>query len=358
MPRVRGLSQRLPAISRLAAGFPVAGVALAVLLGGCAHPFDRRPQAGTPSDATLPSDPWSPRALAMFEGRSGRVLSWADLFEGVAWADVVIVGETHDNLRAHELQRAIVEDAATAFPNVALSLEMLETNEQPIVDAYLAGEIDQATFEERTGSRDWGAKDSWKDFYQPAIDEVKATGGRVIAANAPREYVRKARAEGYAALEALPADERMLFAVPRTMTSGRYRERFDEVMSGDPAVVDALYRSQQTWDATMARSIADALDSGSGKVIHLVGSFHSDWDGGLVDQLRRLKPFARVLTVTVVPEESRVLVERDRDRADAVVYAAKPEAAKEREAEASPSSDASPEAPAEPGEPVSPAGPS
>lgn len=369
MPRVRGISQRLPAISRLAAGFPGAGIALAVLLGGCAHPFDRRPQAGTPSDATLPADPWSPRALAMFEGRSGRVLTWADLFEGVAWADVVIVGETHDNLRAHELQRAIVEDAATAFPNVALSLEMLETNEQPIVDAYLAGEIDQATFEERTGSRDWGAKDSWKDFYQPAIDEVKATGGRVIAANAPREYVRKARAEGYAALGALPPDERSLFAIPATMTAGPYRKRFAEVMSSaDAETVEALYRSQQTWDATMARSIAKALDSGSDKVIHLVGSFHSDWDGGLVDQFRHLKPFARVLTVTVVPEESRVLVERDRDRADAVVYAAKPatpatreapeapEAPEAMESEESPASDAAPEPPAEPGEPVSPAG--
>lgn len=349
MPRVRGFSHRLPAISRRAVGFAVA----ATLLGGCSHPFDRRPQAGSASDAVLPADPWSPRALAMFEGRSGRVLTWADLFEGVAWADVIIVGETHDNLRAHELQRAIVEDAVTSFPNVALSLEMLETDEQPIVDAYLAGSIDQATFEERTGSRDWAAKDSWKEFYQPAIDEVKGTGGRVIAANAPRRYVRLARTDGYAAIAALPPAERALVATPSTMTGGAYRARFEEFMSGDPETVASLYRSQQTWDATMARSIANALDAGSDKVIHLVGSFHSDWDGGLVDQLRRRKPFARILTVTVVPEEARILVERDRDRADAVVYAAKPAPPVTPEAEVPPESPADA---AEPAEPVSPAG--
>lgn len=327
-------------------------LAAAIPLAGCAHPFDRRPQAGSPSDAVLPAEPWPPRDLAMFEGRSGRVLTWADLFEGVAWADVVIIGETHDNLRAHELQRAIVEDAANSFPKVALSLEMLETDEQPIVDAYLAGEIDQAAFEERTGSRDWGAKDRWKDFYQPAIDEVKAVGGRVVAANAPRRYVRMARTEGFAALAALPPAEQALVAVPKTLTPGRYRERFDEFMSGDPETVEALYRAQQTWDATMARSIARAMDAGEGKVIHLVGSFHSDWDGGLVDQLRRLKPFARILTVTVVPEDSRLLVDRDRDRADAVVYAAKPpEPGAPAEPESTP--DARPNAPAEP---VSPAG--
>lgn len=354
MPRVRGPSHRLPAIFRRGARLAAAAGLLGLV--GCSHPFDRRPQAGSPSDAVVPAEPWPPRALAMFEGRSGRVLTWADLFEGLAWADVVIVGETHDNLRAHELQRALVEDAVNAFPNVALSLEMLETDEQPLVDAYVAGEIDQATFEEKTGSRDWGAKDSWKAFYQPAIDEVKAVGGRVIAANAPRKYVRLARTDGFAAIAALPAPERALVAVPTTLTPGRYRERFDEFMSGDPAAVEALYRAQQTWDATMARSIANALDSGSDTVIHLVGSFHSDWDGGLVDQLRRRKPFARILTVTVVPEDSRVLVERDRDRADAVVYAAKPP-----EPSPPPTPETTPESPPAPdaaGEPVSPAGPS
>ena len=64
----------------LGAGFAAAAGLLGLLglpgLLGCAHPFDRRPQATSPSDAVLPAEPWSPRALAMFEGRSGRVLTW------------------------------------------------------------------------------------------------------------------------------------------------------------------------------------------------------------------------------------------------------------------------------------------
>jgi len=311
----------------------IAGAFLALAGAGCSHPFDRRAQALDPSDAVVPYEPWPPRGLAMFEGRSGRVLTWADLYEGLAWADVVVVGETHDNLRAHELQRAIVEDLVNAYPDVALSLEMLETDEQPLVDAYLAGEIDLDAFESRTGSRDWGEKDSWRAFYQPSIDLVRDAGGRVVAANAPRRLVRLARTDGFAALAALPPEERRLAAIPRPMTGGEYRERFDRFMSGgDPAAldaeararIDATYRAQQVWDATMARAIADALDGGATKVVHLVGSFHSDWDGGLVDQLRRRKPFARILTVSVVPVDARRLREEDRRRADAVVYAAKP----------------------------------
>jgi uncharacterized iron-regulated protein len=165
-----------------------------------------------------------------------------------------------------------------------------------------------------------------------------------------------ARTDGYAAIAALPAGERSLVAIPSTLTGGAYRNRFADFMSGDPETVAALYRSQQTWDATMARSIAEGLDAGSDKVIHLVGSFHSDWDGGLVDQLRRLKPFARILTVTVVPEDARALADGDRNRADAVVYAAKPE----RKEEPAPPETASetapepaPETKPEPAEPTS-----
>jgi uncharacterized iron-regulated protein len=77
------------------------------------------------------------------------------------------------------------------------------------------------------------------------------------------------------------------------------------------------------WDATMARSIAGALRErgrGSAKVVHVVGRFHSDFDGGLVSELRRAAPFASILTVSLLPEASRHLREEDRDRADVVVY--------------------------------------
>jgi uncharacterized iron-regulated protein len=209
---------------------------------------------------------------------------------------------------------------------------MLERDEQPTVDAYLAGEIDAPTFVERTGSRDWASKGTWDDFYQPVIDEAKAAKAPVIAANAPREYVRRARTEGYEALASLPADERALFALPAKDPPASYRARFREFMSGDgerevdEARVDEVLRSQRMWDATMADSIVRAYERlpSHAKVVHLVGQFHSEYDGGLVSEIQARAPGAKVLTITVQKGTARALREEDRGKADVVVYGVAP----------------------------------
>ncbi|MDZ4752983.1 MAG: ChaN family lipoprotein [Phycisphaerae bacterium] len=328
------------AIISLAAG-------LSALTLGCTSRggyYLTRPQAHAPSDAIVAATPAPPRSLAMFEGDTGRVATWADLMEGVDWAEVVFIGETHDHRAAHLLQQAVVEDALASFPGTAVSFEMLERNEQSIVDTYLAGTIDLATFIEQTKSANWAGKPAdgtplgrgtWEDFYQPMIDAAKVRSAPVIAANAPREYVRQARTDGFDALRALPDDEQALFDIPYRLESGAYRERFEAVMTAedqdprDPehrARVDRTYRAQQVWDATMAQSIAAALERDVGpqvtKVVHVIGGFHIDRRGGTVTQLLQARPRTRVLTIQVVPVDSRVLRQEDHGRADLVVYAA------------------------------------
>lgn len=326
-----------------------------------------RPQAAEESDAIVPMAPAPPRSLAMFEGDTGRVATWADLMEGVAWADVIFLGEAHDHAEGHRVETAIAEDTLSSFPGSAVSMEMFERQDQADVDAYLRGEIDVTTLVERTKSLGWGvpgdAKESedkevakaerrklWDAYYQPTVDVAKARGSRVIAANAPRDYVKKAHSDGYDALRALPENERALFDIPDHLEGGIYRRRFNEVMLGEDASsadaaarqrVDDRFRSQQVWDATMGRSIARALDAvpAPPKIVHIVGGFHIDNRVGTVTQLLAARPNTRVLTVQIIPEGSRTLRDEDRGRADIIIYAAreaKPEAATETPAETTP----------------------
>ena len=51
-----------------------------------------------------------------------------------------------------------------------------------------------------------------------------------------------------------------------------------------------MYRAQLVMDATMAESIAAASRAGAVKVVHLVGHFHCDFEGGLIQELRRRLP--------------------------------------------------------------------
>ena len=255
-------------------------------------------------------------------------LVWDDLVGQAMAAEVVVIGEEHDDAVTHALQAALVADILALDPRTAVSLEMLERHEQEVVDAWLAGEIDTETFVERTGSRSWF---DWYGFYQPVLDAAKSAGCVVIAANAPREYVGRARTEGYDALRALPADERVLFDLPETLDQGRYWLRFRDTMKefrGDDASDEEIRRtfsSQLVWDATMAASIANALERDDiDRVIHLVGRFHSDFEGGTIREVTRLRPGVRVLSITGVGgNDGTELAEDDRGRADVVVYTGK-----------------------------------
>ena len=343
---------------------PVARTALPALiaiaaLAGCAGP-DRA--------AAIDPDAIRPRTdLAMFDGRSGAAMTWPQLMDGIADADVVIIGELHDDAVGHRVQRALVEDAVARFDNIALSMEMLERGEQWIVDDYLADLIDRERFIQDTASTRWrqlarqyldgeirrrefsekimapGWPD-WESNYQPIIDAAKAGGAKVIAANAPfARYSKFIPADNYDGLEKMTPAQRRLVETADVPPSGRYRERFWEVMAGraegaepapapeaadgedphppqtDEQVRRGLY-VQMLYDATMADSIADALNDGAAKVIHLVGQFHSDFEGGTVLELRRRAPEARIVVISMQREPASGLRDEDRDRGDVVMY--------------------------------------
>ena len=123
--------------------------------------------------------------------------------------------------------------------------------------------------------------------------------------------MRLARLEGWERIQNMSEDRRMLFAVPETPLEGMYRERFFEIMSPtdhdgddrqsaiDPEIVESFFKAQQVWDATMAESVADAVQRDETPVILLVGRFHVDHDGGTVTELRNLIPDHRIVTVTL-----------------------------------------------------------
>jgi uncharacterized iron-regulated protein len=80
------------------------------------------------------------------------------------------------------------------------------------------------------------------------------------------------------------------------------------------------FRAQSLWDWTMAESIADALDARNAPVVQVVGRFHSDFRGGLIEALEKMRPGTRIVTISTIDETWGVLRDEDRGRADFVVY--------------------------------------
>jgi uncharacterized iron-regulated protein len=307
--------------------------------------------------------------LAIVGGEDGQPVTWSELMAAIVTADVIVLGEEHDDAVGHRVQQAIVEDVLARWPDAALSMEMLDRRKQAVVDDYLADFIDLETFYERAGSTRWrkvaldyldgsinrktfkqrvtriGWPD-WENNYQPMIDAAKTAGAPVVAANTPwRVYTSVARKDGYERLADVTPAQRALFALPEEVPEGPYRERFWEAIAGraegepppepeegegmgdahtaitDEQVLD-MFRAQLVMDATMAESIVGAARAGADKVVHLVGHFHCDFEGGLIQELRRRWPEARILVLTTLSQDAQELDEEDIGRADFVVHTA------------------------------------
>lgn len=280
-----------------------------------------------------PHAPPEPEQLVVFSTDDSSRLTWAQLLERAQVADIIVVGEQHDDAAVHQLQAALVKAMASQGP-LAVCMEMFERDEQPLVDAFLAGSLTQETLVDTTDSNDWGGPGQWNAFYQPIVEAARDAGAPVIAANAARRFVRLARHEGFEKLAMFADSYPDQFSVPAPIEQGDYAERFKATMrhhgapgkraAGAPPAMpeetlDAMFRAQQVWDTTMADSTVRA-QAGHGKALLLVGQFHTDYDGGLLLRMKMAAPGLKYLTLSVQQDSAAALREEDLGRADVVIY--------------------------------------
>ncbi|MEM7247595.1 MAG: ChaN family lipoprotein, partial [Acidobacteriota bacterium] len=260
------------------------------------------PPGSAPDDSPWAAPPLE-RAISIRDGRSGEVRSLDQLLDSLTRADVVFLGETHDDETTHRVEQAIFEGLLERRSGkVVLALEMFERDVQDDLDAYLHGSIDETTFLER--ARPWR---NYRTAYRGLIETARKAGAPVMASNFPRPLLRRMRMEGEAVLDALEGSEAR--QAPRELhpNTPAYWERVDNAIRGHVGMTpsaddDRLTSTQSLWDNTMGETCADALDTHPGHlVLHVNGSFHSNYWDGTVHQLKTRKPDARVLTIAVQP---------------------------------------------------------
>ncbi|MBO6574541.1 MAG: ChaN family lipoprotein [Rhodothermales bacterium] len=241
-------------------------------------------------------------------GAGGVVLAWSDLRELIMEANVVLVGEQHNDPVAHHIELAVLREvlADSVRPGV-LSLEMFSRDVQHVVDEYLKDLITERHF--RSASRPWG---NYESDYRPLVEAARLAGAPVLAANAPRRYVNLVNREGPEALDALSEAARAWLApLPFAAASDAYKAEFDGLMgdmvssdttgSGHDALASML-SAQSLWDATMAFSIAEhLLQQPDARVVHAAGSFHVANGTGIAEHLTRYRPGVRILSIVVEP---------------------------------------------------------
>jgi uncharacterized iron-regulated protein len=282
----------------------------------------------------------------VFDTGRGAFTDFEVMASDLAKADVVFVGEQHDDPNTHRLELAVLEGLARRGRNVILSLEMFERDAQEPLDHFAMGHMAEAEF--LKVSRPWPR---YATDYKPLVDLAIARNWSVVAANVPRPIASEIAKGGLDVLQAKSPEDRKLFAAELICpTNDAYFTRFSGAMGGHAApgaaadagatsasieaarrTTERYYFSQCVKDETMAESIAQAFRASRvGErppvVVHFNGAFHSDYRQGTAARVVRRLPAARVVVVSVQPVadlDAATVSEKDTTVGEYVVFTVK-----------------------------------
>jgi len=301
-------------------------LAALALVFGCSSPAKHQALSEGGGQSPAWAAPPIERQLSARDGRTGERIELAALLDRLAAADVVFIGETHDDETTHRAELAIYEGVrARRNQQVVLAMEMFERDVQPDLDAYLAGRIGEDEFLSR--ARPWN---NYATSYRPLIESARAAHLPVVASNFPAPLRRQVAREGQPALDAARAKTPDQVPAELLASTPEYWRRVDNAIRGHSAMMgggggneDRRISTQSLWDNSMGESCARALDAHPGwSVVHVNGGFHSQYWDGTVRQLHLRRPEIKILTVAVVPATDPAVEEvSGAPLADFVVFA-------------------------------------
>ncbi|MCC7062774.1 MAG: ChaN family lipoprotein, partial [Planctomycetes bacterium] len=215
-------------------------------------------------------------ATRCYDSAAGQAIAWPALLDKLAALDVVFLGETHVDDTTHRVELHVLEELlARRKGKVVLSMEMFEHDVQPVLDDYLAGRIDEATFQAK--ARPWA---NYQTAYRPLIEAAKAASIPVVAANFPGSLRRQLAMGGKKAIDALTPEQRALMPTEIFPASDAYWERVGRAVrghmggggSGTPE--ERLYDTQNLWDNSMGDNVSKArIAHPDSIVLHVAGGF-------------------------------------------------------------------------------------
>ncbi|HYN77541.1 MAG TPA: ChaN family lipoprotein [Lamprocystis sp. (in: g-proteobacteria)] len=214
------------------------------------------------------------------------------LLDAIADRRVIFVGESHDRYEDHLNQLKVIEGLKRRGKDLAIGMEVFQQPYQPIVDAYIAGGIDEATFLRQTQYFD-----RWRfDYrlYRPILDFARQHRIPVIALNLEAELTRRA---GEAGIEGLTPQERARIPAEIDRSDTAYQARVAAVFAQHPMPdkksLERFMEVQLLWDEGMAERAARYLKEHPEKtLVVLAGGGHIEYGQGIPKRLLRRVPAA------------------------------------------------------------------
>ncbi len=283
-------------------------LALAALLVSCAAPIasSSRPAGNgvgntVHSRAVETTQKWvskldadDPSVGRVWDVAHGAFISHDTLIERLAAAQYVLLGEKHDNPDHHVLQAQVLRAliARGAHPRVAF--EMIELDQQPLIDAFLATKPVSAAGLGAAVKWDDRGWPTWGD-YEPIAQAAVVAHLPILAANLPHA---EARAIVHQGLDALGGARVTKLGLDRPLAPEAAASLAEELSASHcghlpPAMIAPMALAQRARDATMAAILLG--DSDAAGAVLIAGAGHARTDRGVPWAIHAQRPAARVV---------------------------------------------------------------
>ncbi len=222
----------------------------------------------------------------------------ADFVANAKNVRIVFAGELHDMKTHHDLQLEIIRSLEKAGADLAIGVEMFPTDEQTVLDKWVAGGVSEDDFRKAYAKHwriPWG---KYREIFVYARDRHIP----VVALNVERSLIHQVFEKG---LDSLTPEQKKQFPPGiKCNVDPEYAAFIKEAMGEhemDDATFEKFCNAQMVWDSAMAKNAVDYLEKNPGKkMVVLAGSGHA-WKRGIPEQLEKL---SKIEYLVVLPEDS------------------------------------------------------
>ena len=230
---------------------------------------------------------------------TGLTVSVEQMIDTVSGSRVIYIGETHDNIEAHRVQREVIRRLQEKFPGqITVGMEMFRRSAQDSLDQWHSKNLNDKKFR-KLFRNNWGPG---YGLYQPIFEYLKEHSIPLIGLKSSRALEQKFRKDG-------PEQEGM----PEIDTEDPYHRAYSMSLFGGndthTGVVSKPYQMLLLWEESMAETVARFLKDEKNqdrKLVVLAGGFHVQYGYGIPKRAFRRVPHAYSIilpTVTEIPKE-------------------------------------------------------
>ncbi|MCX6128684.1 MAG: ChaN family lipoprotein [Proteobacteria bacterium] len=215
-------------------------------------------------------------------------------------ADIILLGEQHDNPFHHQLQTEIVELLGQKNRLGAILFEQLDESQQPFLNTLTSRKLAQLP-----SDLNW-EKSGWPSFtlYEPIFKVAIRYKSKLIAGNIAKEKAKAIYKMGYS--EIFTSDEQKFIGLDRELPPEAKAELQHEIFEGHCQIlakeqVETMVPIQRSRDAAMTLAwLKQAPEKGA--TVFIVGAGHARKDFGIPWYIKQIKPELKVWSIGLQEE--------------------------------------------------------